>query len=92
MVPEPQSTQNSINEQENAGMSLLQKHLVSEFSRTGKVMFADLIFVFVILPGKGSELSACVTLAVRGGKVCLLFVDVRQIVLSLSLVCENFST
>lgn len=59
MVPEPQSTQNSINEQENAGMSLLKKHLVLEFSRAGKVMFEDWIFVFVILSGKGSELSLC---------------------------------
>lgn len=59
MVPEPQSTQNSINEQENAGMLPFQKHLVSEFSRTGKVMFEDLIFVFVVLSGKGSELLAC---------------------------------
>lgn len=92
MVPEPQSTQNSINEQENAGMSLLQKHLVSEFFRIGKVVFEDLIFVFVILSGKGSEILVCVTLAIRGGKVCLLFVDLGQIVLSLFLVCEIFST
>lgn len=91
VVPESQSTQNSINEQENAGMSLLKKHLVSEFSRTGKAMFEDLIFVFVILSGKGSELLACVILAIRGGKVCLLFLDFGQIVLSLFLVCENFS-
>lgn len=62
LVPEPQSTQNSINEQENAGMSLFQKHLVLEFSGTGKVMFEDLVFVFVILSGKGSEVLACVPL------------------------------
>lgn len=55
-------------------------------------MFEDLGFMFAVLSGKGSELLACVILAIRGGKVCLLFVDVGQIVLSLFLVCENFST
>lgn len=43
VLAEPQSTQTSANEQENAGMLLLQEHQVLGFSKLGNYYFVSLV-------------------------------------------------
>ena len=93
VLPESQSTQNPTNEQENAGMSLLEKHRALGFFRTGKLVPCS--FDFCVSRSLGKNLrasSSLVVLPLKGGKVCSLLIDSRQIVGSLFLACGNFST